>query len=173
MVVDLIALASFAKHVYIVVGKTCSEHVVLGVASFSIPSNHRSFRKPDPFPLGFRRFSRRIPGKNGEGSTRVLDLVAVCFHCTNNIVVVSQTEHPPFQSQSSLPNVHKVVRHLLFRTPQETFLGIHGDLQREPFSGPGRQRPPILWGWTRNMFSPPKKGIRTIIFGARKDLREF
>ena len=46
-----------------------------GVDSFSIVSNHRSFlQKPDPFSLGFRRFSggfleRRIPGMNGEGTS--------------------------------------------------------------------------------------------------------
>ena len=39
---------------------------VLGVDSLAILFNHRSFRKPDPFSPGFRRFSRkiRIPNKN-------------------------------------------------------------------------------------------------------------
>ena len=32
---------------------------ILGVDSLSILFNHRSFQKPDPFSLGFRRFSRR------------------------------------------------------------------------------------------------------------------
>ena len=35
------------------------EGTVLGVVSFSILFNHRSFRKPDPFSLGFWRFSRK------------------------------------------------------------------------------------------------------------------
>ena len=42
----------------------------LGVASSSILFNHRSCQQPDPFSLGFRRFSRRIPGKNGKGIPR-------------------------------------------------------------------------------------------------------
>ena len=44
---------------------------VLGVDSFSILSNHRSFRRPDPFSWVSGGFlERRIPGKNGEGNTR-------------------------------------------------------------------------------------------------------
>ena len=45
------------------------EGTPLRVDSFSILSNHRSFRKPDPFLWVSRR---RIPGKNGEGSARTV-----------------------------------------------------------------------------------------------------
>ena len=46
---------------------------ILGVDSFSILSNHRSFREPDPFSLGVRRLSRKtgMPGTNEmEGTPR-------------------------------------------------------------------------------------------------------
>ena len=45
----------------------------LELHSFSILFNHRSFQKPDPFCLGFRRLSRkiRIPGKNGIRKTQI------------------------------------------------------------------------------------------------------
>ena len=33
---------------------------ILGVDSLSILFNHRSFQKPDPFSIGFRRSSRKI-----------------------------------------------------------------------------------------------------------------
>ena len=43
----------------------------LGVDSFSILLNPSFVSKPDPFFFWrFRRFSRRIPGKNGEGTAR-------------------------------------------------------------------------------------------------------
>ena len=48
------------------------KQLALGGDSFSILFNHRSFQKPDPFSLGFRRFYRKKdPGKNGEGAPRI------------------------------------------------------------------------------------------------------
>ena len=48
--------------------------VVLGSDSLSILFNHRSFQRSDLFPTwvfhGFLK--RRIPGKNGEGTPRVI-----------------------------------------------------------------------------------------------------
>ena len=49
-----------------------SRMIALSVDSFSILFNHGSFQKPDPFSLGFWRFSRKIPGKNGEGTPRIV-----------------------------------------------------------------------------------------------------
>ena len=51
--------------------------MVLGVQSLSIPFNHRSFQKPDPFSLGFWRFSRTkngIPGFRMEMELAPLEL---------------------------------------------------------------------------------------------------
>ena len=45
---------------------------ILGLDSFSILFNHRSFQKPHPFSLGFWRSSRNIPRKNGEGTPRTM-----------------------------------------------------------------------------------------------------
>ena len=49
--------------------------LTVGFDSLSILFNHRSFQKPDPFSLGFKGgfLERRIPGKNGEGSPRILN----------------------------------------------------------------------------------------------------
>ena len=56
-----------------IMSKPDSAH--LRVDSFSILSNHRSFRTPDPFPWVSRGcLERRIPGKNGEGSARAHDV---------------------------------------------------------------------------------------------------
>ena len=47
--------------------------VGLGVDSFSILFSHRSFQEPDPFPRGCGGFLvRRIPGKNGEVTPRIV-----------------------------------------------------------------------------------------------------
>ena len=53
------------------------ESIPLGVDSFSILFHHGSVQKPDPFSPKFRRCSRklRIPGKNGEGTPRIPQLL--------------------------------------------------------------------------------------------------
>ena len=45
--------------------------IFLGVDSFSIIFNHRSFRKPAAFRVLGVLFERRMPGKNGEGTPRI------------------------------------------------------------------------------------------------------
>ena len=57
--------------------------LLLPADSFSLRFNHRSFQKPDPFSEG--SLERRIRGKNGEGTVRLLvsavfvDRRAICF----------------------------------------------------------------------------------------------
>ena len=63
----------------------------LGGDSLSILFNHRAFQKPDPFSLGFRRFSRKKdPSKNLEGTPGTIASVFFLVQKWHTHITMSQ-----------------------------------------------------------------------------------